>query len=191
MKRHDPRHGTTAGYQAHGRDGERACQACKAANSERSRLRRDLVERTCLDCGLHLDKPRGETGRWPQRCPMCREMRRLEIVRRSKERRPALRAAGLLPHGTAGGYNDGCRCRPCTDAMLAVRKRGLAAGRLAHGHESTYNAGCRCDACTDAKTLGSRARYNPGQRADAQRRYRARRNAALALVRKLEAEGVL
>ncbi len=61
-------------------------------------------------------------------------------------------------HGSRAKYDEGCRCRKCKEAGLAVQRRWrakaaaqLAAGRTdLHGLSGYTNLGCRCDTCKTA-----------------------------------------
>lgn len=86
-------------------------------------------------------------------------------------------------HGYAK-YKTGCRCNICSDAAANQWEKwnDLRAASpppiTEHGTRTSYRYGCRCRDCTDASN-----RYHLN--------WRRERGEALALVRKLEAEGVL
>lgn len=71
-------------------------------------------------------------------------------------------------HGTAIGYNHGCRCDACRDAMSASRKATAARVLEAlkanpedhrHGTRYGYDCGCRCDACREEASARRREAY--------------------------------
>ena len=71
-------------------------------------------------------------------------------------------------HGTASGYNHGCRCDECRDAMRSSRKATAARVLEAlkanpedhrHGTRYGYDCGCRCDACREEASARRREAY--------------------------------
>lgn len=69
------------------------------------------------------------------------------------------------PHGRVGGYTQGCRCAPCTDANTRYRRADVADRRTRlseapHGTDGAYsNWGCRCTECTAAHSKVMRAQH--------------------------------
>lgn len=71
-------------------------------------------------------------------------------------------------HGTATGYQYGCRCGDCRGAHAAANRLARArraralpetTAQLVHGTRSTYvNHGCRCSACDEAQRRANAGR---------------------------------
>ncbi len=76
-------------------------------------------------------------------------------------------------HGTTIGYNHGCRCQECRDAMSASRKATMARALEElksnpedhrHGTRYVYDCGCRCDACREEASARRREAYRARMR---------------------------
>lgn len=116
--------GTESGYKRHRRNGEDACDECKAA---RAAYQRGKVARRKLVAMEDPATPHGTFGGYNNhgcRCDRCRAANAAEFARSKAARADRLRMdPTLAPHGVASTYgNWGCRCRPCTEAN-AVKKR--------------------------------------------------------------------
>jgi hypothetical protein len=96
--------------------------------------------------------------------------------RREAERKERIRSGHTVvvvkseQHGTATGYNYGCRCNACREAIRikgVARRRaqgvpdrhGPPPGPIKHGTLHAYsNRGCRCDDCRRVNTEAARQR---------------------------------
>lgn len=130
--------------------------------------------KACIDCGA-------EVGSRAKRCPE----HAAKAAQRSREKyaeRNGTRLSRVRPCSGCGGPKPSIRgqrlCEPCS-----------------HGRVSTYHKGCRCDLCSDAKSADGKGRYQNPVTRQARIRNAAKQKRrvaeALALVRKLESEGVI
>lgn len=158
-----------------------------------------LTAVSCLDCGVNIE---WRMGRPPLRCPACRQARDSE-ARTSRRRASGVRARGTSDCGTVGGFQRHRRageqpCEPCRAGKRSYDRENYRKLRGTepplHGVSSGYRLhGCLCDRCHEAAMADRRAYHarHPEKNAEMLRRRNAERRAALALVRKLETEGVI
>jgi hypothetical protein len=72
---------------------------------------------------------------------------------RKKENIPSPQLQKPLPHGTASGYERGCRCAECRGANTArrsfARENSQIPAGAKHGVSVANNYGCKCDVCRE------------------------------------------
>jgi hypothetical protein len=119
-----------------------------------------------VECKYGHPLPRFEGKNRP--CAPCHAMREAKRKQRIRDGlRPPVQAQAEQ-HGTATGYDYGCRCAECREAIrlkgIARRRsagvpttHGPPPGPIKHGTLHAYNSRrCRCDACRAANTENGR-----------------------------------
>ena len=99
----------------------------------------------------------------------------------------ALHVKYPIRHGTATGYNRGCRCSECrsenasTHRRQTSRRASLPPDQIPHGASARTNYQCNCDVCVTADRERQR-RYRQvarGERAAGRRKWTAEELAAI------------